>query len=789
MRQMVDFAALRHRWGAWMSALRTSQRRGSPRGTLLREQGRARWVRLGTDVGAVALLCVLVSVTFVLAYDTAWVWVSTLGGATLGIGIGVLGAYRRFRATTIAALAVGAYFVFGGLLAMPSTTILGFIPTWRTIRGLTEGSVAAWRASLMIEPPIGETGFLLVVPLVSLLLAGVGGVSLALRSARASWGWVPPALAGVVGVAFGTSLSFVPLLVAAGFATVTLVWSSIRRVRRGRELVRDKAATSWVRWVMAVPVLVIAVVAAGLLGPAIAPQAPRLVLRQAVEPPLDVAAYPSPLEAFRANFSDHEQDAILVVSGLPEGSRIRVASLDSYDGYSMGVGNSSEPAADSGEFTRVGQEIRTDSDTEATLVDVEVGEYAGPWVPTVGETRAIEFTGQHRLAQTDAFYYNRALDTALDTAGLEQSDTYTLAAVVDPQPTTSRVREARQGSLELPQAEPIPDLIRDLAQRWTATATTSGQAALLIEKQLQLGYYSNGVDDDDAPSSPGHSYGRIQSLLADTTMMVGDEEQYSVAMALMARHLSIPSRVVYGYKPASYADSVTIKGKDVSAWVELYFEGLGWVTFDPTPDKDRIPKIDNDPEQVKPRPQVENPPPPPERPDRLPPDETDPRRPEGQDDSLWNINWRLLAGITAGVGIPLVAVVLPIALIIGTKVRRRRARMNAEVIANRVAGGWAELTDRARDLGSTPSPFGTRTEQAGSITEVFPKAADGADPRVLARLADTTVFGPEDVTTDQATTYWSGVDRAAKGMMASVVWWRRGLAWLSLRSLRRFRLR
>jgi transglutaminase-like putative cysteine protease len=521
----------------------------------------------------------------------------------------------------------------------------------------------------------------------------------------------------------------------------------------------------------------------------IAPGAHRTNLRESAEPPLDLTVYPSPLQSFRANISEHKEDTLLTVSGLPQGARIRIATMDAYDGFSMRVANSDTPGRDAGEFRRVGAEITTVSSAAATAVSIQVGDYAAAWVPTVGETRWISFLGDRGLTLADSFFYNRASGTAIDTEGLQPGDSYTLQSVVTSQPTTAQIKLARQGDFDLPEADPIPDVVRDLAQRWTANANTSGEAALDLVAHLRQGYFSHGVDKTEATSVAGHSYGRIESLLSDVNRMVGDDEQYSVTMALMARHLGIPSRVVYGYKPVGSGGDVAVRGQDVSAWVELYFDGLGWVTFDPTPDKDRIPKIEKDPDQVKPRPQVDNPPPPPERPDRLPPDNTDPQPPTGQNDNPWNINWRLVAGITAGVGIPLILVILPIALIIGSKLRRRRARMTNEILANRVAGGWAELTDKARDLGSTPSPFATRAEQASSITEHFPKVSEGADPEVLARLADTTVFGPEEVTPAQAATYWAGVERARRGMSASVSWWRRPLAWLSLRSFRTFRAR
>ncbi|WP_051209086.1 transglutaminase-like domain-containing protein [Propionicicella superfundia] len=758
-------------------------------GTWLSERGRDRRVRLAVDVGVMTLLCVLATMTFVLAYGSGMVWAAALGGTAIGVGAGVAGAFRRWRSVTIAGVLVGCYFAFGGALAMPSTTIAGVVPTARTIQGLATGAVQAWRASLTLDPPIGETGSLLVVPLISLMLAGAGSISIALRTRRTGLAWLPPAAAGVVGVAFGTASSFQPLLVGLGFAVVTVLWTSLRRLRRGRVLVRDKTTVSWTGVLLGVPVLLVAVLSVALLGPLVAPGAHRANLREAVESPLDLTVYPSPLQAFRANISEHKDDTLLTVSGLPAGARVRIATMDAYDGFSMRVADSDTPGTDAGQFKRVGAEIDTVSGSAATPVTIRIDDYTGPWVPTVGETRAISFAGDRALSLADSFFYNKASGTGIDTEGLRSGDSYTVQAVVDAQPTADRIRLAGQGSFDLPQADPIPDVARDLAQRWSGNASTSGQVALNLVTRLQQGYFSHGVEKDEATSAAGHSYERIQALLSDVNRMIGDDEQYSVAMALMARHLGIPSRVVYGYTPSGDGGSIAIRGKDVSAWVELYLDGLGWVTFDPTPDEDRVPKTEDDPDQAKPRPQVENPPPPPQRPDRLPPDNADPQPPQGQQDDPWSIDWRLVAGITAGVGIPLLLIVVPIALVVGTKLRRRRARMNAEVIANRVAGGWAELTDRARDLGSTPSPFATRTEQAASIAERLPRVSDGADPQVLARLADTTVFGPEAVSEAQAVTYWAGVDRAAKGMTASVPRWRRPLAWLSLRSLRRFRTR
>ena len=63
-------------------------------------------------------------------------------------------------------------------------------------------------------------------------------------------------------------------------------------------------------------------------------------------------------------------------------------------------------------------------------------------------------------------------------------------------------------------------------------------------------------------------------------------QQFSGAMALMLRMAGIPARVAAGFAPGSLnRDSGEFRVRDLDAhsWVEVYFNGIGWVTFDPTP--------------------------------------------------------------------------------------------------------------------------------------------------------------------------------------------------------------
>jgi len=54
----------------------------------------------------------------------------------------------------------------------------------------------------------------------------------------------------------------------------------------------------------------------------------------------------------------------------------------------------------------------------------------------------------------------------------------------------------------------------------------------------------------------------------------------------MLRTLGIPTREVNGFLPGEYNDlggDYIVRASDAHSWVEVYFPGTGWMTFDPTP--------------------------------------------------------------------------------------------------------------------------------------------------------------------------------------------------------------
>ncbi|WP_283133591.1 transglutaminase TgpA family protein [Rhizohabitans arisaemae] len=80
--------------------------------------------------------------------------------------------------------------------------------------------------------------------------------------------------------------------------------------------------------------------------------------------------------------------------------------------------------------------------------------------------------------------------------------------------------------------------------------------------------------------------GQSGQALSDFVMRgrTGYCEQFAGAMAVMARVLGIPARVAVGYTGGSFNQgNFAVSTRDTHAWPELYFEGAGWLRFEPTP--------------------------------------------------------------------------------------------------------------------------------------------------------------------------------------------------------------
>ena len=60
--------------------------------------------------------------------------------------------------------------------------------------------------------------------------------------------------------------------------------------------------------------------------------------------------------------------------------------------------------------------------------------------------------------------------------------------------------------------------------------------------------------------------------------------QFATAMIMLARAQGIPARMAIGFLPGTNVDGkFLVRASDAHAWPELFFQGFGWLRFEPTP--------------------------------------------------------------------------------------------------------------------------------------------------------------------------------------------------------------
>ena len=171
-----------------------------------------------------------------------------------------------------------------------------------------------------------------------------------------------------------------------------------------------------------------------------------------------------------------------------------------------------------------------------------------------------------------------------DLLGAErEAQTYRVEAYL-PIPSVEQLRAAgqdyppaiRERYLGLP--ERVPERVFALARDLTATAPTPFDQAVAIENYLR----TNFEYTLDVPAVP------VDSEVADYFLFElkrGYCDYYATSMAVLARAVGLPARLVTGYASGAYdarTAEYVVRQSDAHSWVEIYFPGIGWVEFEPT---------------------------------------------------------------------------------------------------------------------------------------------------------------------------------------------------------------
>ena len=189
------------------------------------------------------------------------------------------------------------------------------------------------------------------------------------------------------------------------------------------------------------------------------------------------------------------------------------------------------------------------------------------------EAREIE--GKYRSIRTDS------TGSIFNADGSRTITNYAVTSEVPPVMPEHLQLLGDPGVSEIVYLQKSPNLdprIKELAKQVTADQETAFLKASAIERYLSSNYEYTLQLPAVPPRDP------VASFLFERKM--GHCEYFASSMVMMLRTLGIPSRIVNGFRGAEYNDltgSYIVRAKNAHSWVEAYFPGYGWYTFDPTP--------------------------------------------------------------------------------------------------------------------------------------------------------------------------------------------------------------
>jgi hypothetical protein len=291
-------------------------------------------------------------------------------------------------------------------------------------------------------------------------------------------------------------------------------------------------------------------------------------------PTTTVPEAPSPLIDMRSRLTNNANSEMFVVRASAE-SYWRLSTLARFDGVSWGLPESTLSRADGGELSTVGggdelgQEIR--------IVNLD-----GPLVPAAADPT--------NVSPSEGLRWNADSSTLVKVDGdFVAGDVYEIVSVlphfeVEDLQAATALDAGDPIYLELP--DDFPRRVDELARDVTAGSTTPYETALALQNWFRdPSEWSYSLD-----VQAGHSNSAMESFLSER---VGYSEQFAGTYAAMMRSLGIPTRVALGFTPGNALEftpgnalgdqSYSVLGKHAHAWPEVWFDGLGWVSFEPTP--------------------------------------------------------------------------------------------------------------------------------------------------------------------------------------------------------------
>jgi transglutaminase-like putative cysteine protease len=268
--------------------------------------------------------------------------------------------------------------------------------------------------------------------------------------------------------------------------------------------------------------------------------------------------------------------AMLTVSTTdPQPHYLRIAVADQLDinGFSNRSMTTGQPVT-SGVFGPMPTEASRSTRYRAT---VEVHDFNMRYLPVYLHPTAVKGVGTSWWydPNTSVVYSNRRNTRAPARYEFEYARAeYSPAALHLARSTTHEQAVHRQFAWVPTRVRAVDELVARL---------TTGLAGPYEKVLALVNHFSTDGFEYSVTTEPGTSGSEIEDFLINKK---GFCVQYAAALAWLVRAAGIPARVAVGFTRGSGArpgSAVTLTNFNLHAWTEAYFEGFGWVPFDPTP--------------------------------------------------------------------------------------------------------------------------------------------------------------------------------------------------------------
>lgn len=287
----------------------------------------------------------------------------------------------------------------------------------------------------------------------------------------------------------------------------------------------------------------------------------------------------NPLVSLQDSLNQPEDREVLRYSTTSQTTQdmyLRIVALDKFDGtaWKSSERHVRDVPSNLPTPTGLGPSVRVSSiDSTITAADG----YAQNWLPLPYPAMKVDIDGRWR-------YEPEGRTLVGDRGQTTRGARYKVNSLVV-EPTAAQLAAAPPAPAKLlREYTEVPDSLPAVVARTARQVTAGASNAYEQAVKLQDWFAVNGGFRYDTRVESGSGSAAIVKFLRQKE---GFCVHFSFSMAAMARTLGIPARVAVGFTPGTTnADgSVSVGIKDAHAWPELYFEGVGWTRFEPTPSR------------------------------------------------------------------------------------------------------------------------------------------------------------------------------------------------------------